>query len=292
MAGDGLPILAALVQTMIASGTPLILIGIGVLVVEQAGVLNLGVEGMAAVGALVAYAVLAGSGSETLGLLAAGIAGGGVALIFALVTQFWRGNQTVAGLGVSVACLGLTSWLGRDYESMILTLSPGSRFGWSLLGQPLLVYLAVLMLFATSWGLRNHPWGWMVQACGESPQAAYGFGHRPTVICSSAILFGGVTAGLGGGYVSLYVLGQWQSNPLLGSGWIALALAGLAGLRPLRLLLAAYGFGAVSGLSLTLQASGAGLGIGLSRQFMNALPYCAVILALVVWSRRHQGPSG
>ncbi|MCX8500906.1 MAG: ABC transporter permease, partial [Alphaproteobacteria bacterium] len=275
MTGDGLPILAALVQTMIASGTPLILIGIGVLVVEQAGVLNLGVEGMAAVGALVAFAVFAGVGNVTLGLLAAGIAGGGVALIFALVTQYWRGNQTVAGLGVTLGCLGLTSWLGRDYDSVILTPSPGSPFGGSLLGQPPLVYLAVLMLFATGWGLRNHLWGWMVRACGESPQSVNGFGLRPSVIRSAAILYGGVTAGLGGGYVSLYVLGQWQSNPLMGRGWIALALAGLAGLRPLRLLLAAYGFGAVSGLSLTLQASGTGLGFGLSPHFMNALPYCA-----------------
>ncbi|MDI9408877.1 MAG: ABC transporter permease [Candidatus Pacebacteria bacterium] len=293
MTNESLALVQVIITTLIISGTPLVLIGLGVMVAEQSGVINLGVEGMATVGALVAVIMVLHDSNPTLALLAAALAAAMVAGVFALVSVVWRGNQIVTGLAVSLLCLGFTSWLGQPYQSATLSLPRPSEIpflaeiplvGTIIFAQPPLVYWSLAMALMVGWSLNNHRLGWLIRACGQSPQSLYALGHSPQWIKTAAVVFGGAMAGLGGGFVSLYSSGIWHAIPLAGKGWIALALGGLAGIKPLRLVVFAYGFGAVVAGQLALQASGSGF--GLSPHLLLALPYLAIILVLLLWSRR------
>lgn len=286
-------LIQVIVQTMVITATPLVLIGLGVMVAERAGVINLGVEGMATVGALVTAILMVQHSGSAIALLLAAVAAAGVAFGFALVTVVWRGNVIVSGLAVTLLCLGFTSWLGMGYQAEILSISKPLAIpflsqiplvGKLFFAQPLLVYIAWLLVGGVAWLLNRHRLGWLIRACGESPQSLYGLGYSPQKLQIAAVVFSGAMAGLGGGFVTLYSSGIWHSVPLAGRGWVALALAGLAGIKPLRLVVFAYGFGAVVAGQLALQASGSGF--GLSPHLLAALPYVATILVLVIWSRR------
>lgn len=279
-----------LVMLTLAAGTPLVYAALGELVTEKSGVLNLGVEGMMLVGAVVAFIVAAGTKSPWLGALAGIAAGAALALLFAVVTLTLQANQVASGLALSLFGVGLSAFIGLDYVSVVIepirpvslgALSTLPVVGPLLFGQNPLVYLSLVLFGAIQWFLFRTRAGLVVRAVGESPQSAHAIGYPVVRIRYLAVLFGGACAGLGGAYLSLVYNPSWTEGMTAGRGWIALALVVFATWKPWRVLAGAYLFGGVTLAQFQAQAQG----IDIPSQYLSMLPYVATIVVLAVISR-------
>jgi simple sugar transport system permease protein len=278
------------ILSVMATATPLMLAASGELVAEKSGVLNLGLEGMMLVGAVVGFVVTVHSGSAALGVLAAALAGSALALVFAVLTVSLLANQVATGLALTIFGSGLSALAGAGYvgiavEPMAALALPGLTtlplVGPVLFGQTALVYLSLAMLAAIAWFLRRSHAGLILRAVGDSHDAAHALGYNVAAIRYLAVAFGGAMAGLAGAHLSLAYSPSWAENMTAGRGWIALALVVFATWRPLWLLVGAYLFGAIMYLSFYVQ----GAGLAIPSQVLAALPYLATIVVLVAISR-------
>lgn len=283
-------VLQAVALTVVTAATPLLLAAIGELVTERAGVLNLGVEGMMIVGAVLAFAAAQGAGSALAGVVAGALGGAALALLFAALTLGLAANQIAVGLAITLLGLGLAGLIGQPFigapgvklapiEIPVLIDQP--LIGRLLFGQDVLVYLSLALTAGVAWMLARSRAGLVLRAVGDNAEAAHAVGIKVRRVRLLAVLFGGLCAGLGGAYLSLVYTPLWSEGMTAGRGWIAVALVVFAGWRPWRALTGAYVFGGVLILQLHLQAAG----VALPSQLLSALPYLATILALVLLSR-------
>jgi len=279
-----------LVLLTLAAGTPLVYAALGELVTEKSGVLNLGVEGMMLVGAVVAFIVAATSKSPWLGVLAGMLAGAALALVFAVVTLTLQANQVASGLALSLFGVGLSAFVGLGYVSVVIEPIPSVDLGPLtalpvvgplVFGQNPLVYLSLVLFVAIQWFLFRTRAGLIVRAVGESPQSAHAIGYPVVRIRYLAVLFGGACAGLAGAYLSLVYNPSWAEGMTAGRGWIALALVVFATWKPWRVLAGAYLFGGVTLAQFQAQA----LGVDIPSQYLSMLPYVATIAVLAIISR-------
>jgi ABC-type uncharacterized transport system permease subunit len=276
--------------TIITASTPLLLAALGELVAERSGVLNLGVEGMMAVGAVCGFATANLAGEPLVGVVAAILAGMAMAFLFAVLTLVFVANQVASGLALTLFGLGLSALIGDAFVGIpglgmpklyIPGLSDLPLVGRILFGQDILTYLAWMLAAAVWYFLFRTRAGLVLRAVGDSHLSAHALGYPVIRVRLLAVLFGGACAGLAGGYLSLVYTPQWTPNMTAGRGWIALALVVFAAWLPARLIAGALLFGAVSYLALYLQ----GVGVGIPSQFLSMLPYLTTILVLVVISR-------
>jgi general nucleoside transport system permease protein len=277
-------IIISFVLSVMTASTPLLLAATGELVTEKSGVLNLGVEGMMLVGAIVGFATTVHTGSALLGVLAALFAGMAMSLIFAILTLTFLANQVATGLALTIFGTGLSALVGASYVGTAVEALPKILFG-----QDALVYLALIAVFAVAWFLRRSHRGLVLRAVGDSHDAAHAIGYPVILIRYLATLFGGAMCGLAGAYMSLAYSTSWAENMTAGRGWIALALVVFATWRPIWLLVGAYLFGGIMYGSLAIQAAGTvslfGHPLVVPSQLVSALPYIATIAVLVVISR-------
>ncbi len=280
---------ALLLAALVVAATPILLAALGELVVERAGVLNLGVEGMMITGAICGFAVAVNTGSPAIGFAAAAGGGAVLALLFALLTQLALANQVASGLALTLFGLGLSSLLGQGYVGIKppstprLDLGPLSDIpflGRVAFSHDLMVYLA-LALVAAVWAMLKYTRaGLILRAVGENHDAAHALGYRVVRVRVLAILFGGACAGLGGAYISLIRVPQWTEGMTAGAGWIALALVVFASWKAGRVLLGAWLFGGVTVLQLNLQAAGFAIPV----EYLSMSPYLITILVLIIMS--------
>jgi simple sugar transport system permease protein len=281
--------LPAIVASLMVAATPILFAAIGELVVEKAGVLNLGVEGMMITGAIGGFMVAVWTGSAGLGFLGAAVFGAGLALLFAALTQVLLSNQVATGLALTLFGLGLAALLGDPYEGirapqMAPFVIPGLAdipvLGPMLFQHDAVVYLGLLTCIGVWWVLTRTRAGLTLRAVGENHAAAHALGYKVVRIRTLAILFGGACAGVGGAYLSLIRVPQWTEGVTAGAGWIALAIVVFASWRPIRLIVGAYLFGGITVLQLNLQAAGVRVPV----EVLSAAPYVVTILALVALS--------
>lgn len=282
--------LAQLVILTLAAGTPLVFAALGELVTEKSGVLNLGVEGMMLVGAVVAFMVAAKSGSPWLGVLAGTGAGAAVAMIFAVIALSLLANQVATGLALSLFGVGLSAFVGLDYVSVVIDgikplaiggLSDIPFLGPLLFGHNPLVYLSFVLFAAVHLFLYRTRAGLVLRAVGESPQSAHAIGYPVIAIRYAAVFFGGACAGLAGAFLSVAYTPLWVEGMVAGRGWIALALVVFATWKPWRVLAGAYLFGGVTLAQFQVQA----MGSSIPAQYLSMLPYVATIVVLAFISR-------
>ncbi len=278
-----------LVASLMVASTPILLAALGELVVEKAGVLNLGVEGMMITGAVCGFAVAVETGSPFLGFIAAAGAASGLALIFGFLTQILLANQVATGLALTLFGLGLSSLIGQDYLGIkppttgrveLPLLADIPVLGPVLFRHDLIVYFSIALLLGIWAFLKFTRAGLILRAVGENHDAAHALGYKVVWIRIIAIAFGGAAAGLGGAYISLVRVPQWTEGMTAGAGWIALAIVVFASWRPWRVLLGAYLFGGVTVLQLNLQAAGLAVPV----EYLSMSPYLITILVLVVMS--------
>ncbi|MBM3588672.1 MAG: ABC transporter permease [Alphaproteobacteria bacterium] len=284
----------AIILTIITASTPLLIAAIGELVVERAGVLNLGVEGMMVVGAAAGIAAAISTGSSGFGVLVAVLAGMALSLVFAALVLGLAANQVAAGLALALLGLGLSGVIGAPFVGVqragigkieVPLVSEILVIGPVLFHQDPFVYASIALVIAVWWFLRKSRAGLVLRAVGENHAAAHALGYPVRRIRLLAILFGGGCAGLAGAYMSLVLTPFWTSGMTAGRGWIALAIVVFASWLPFRAMIGAYLFGALTILQLHAQSAG----VPLPSQFLAALPYLITILVLVLIMRERRG---
>jgi ABC-type uncharacterized transport system permease subunit len=283
-------LLEAILLSVIAASTPLLLAASGELVVERSGVLNLGVEGMMIVGAACGFAGAYMSGSTVVGALCGILAGAALAAIFGILTLGLAVNQVATGLALTILGVGLSGLIGKGFvgEKTVLVqhlnlpfLTDLPAVGRILFGEDPFVYVSIALIIGIWLFLYRTRAGLVLRAVGDNHASAHALGYPVLKIRMLAVLFGGACAGLGGAFLPLAYTPFFIPGMTAGRGWIALALVVFASWRPLRLVGGAYLFGAVSILQLHTQA----LGLGVPPQLMSALPYLATVIVLVLISR-------
>ena len=259
-----------ILQIVLIATTPLVFAGIGELVTEKSGVLNLGVEGMMLVGAVSAFIILVITGSYFLAFFVSILSGIIMSGLFAFLVLFLMSNQIATGLALTIFGIGLSSMLGKQYiGTPIDGLSP-----WFF------VIFSFLIVFLVSYFFYKTKAGLILRAVGESHNSAHALGYSVIKIRFLSILFGGSMCALAGSYISICYAPMWQEGMTAGRGWIALALVVFATWKPERVLIGAYIFGGVTILQMNLQA----LGLRFPGQFFSMAPYVATIIVLVLIS--------
>jgi ABC-type uncharacterized transport system permease subunit len=285
-------IFTSILSATIIAGTPLIIVALGQLVAEKAGVLNLGAEGMMAMGAIAGFAVTFHTGNPWLGCVAAMFAGALVSLIFAFLTITLLANQVATGLALAIFGVGLSAFIGKPFVSETLTAIAPLRIpyisdipilGEALYNQQFIVYVSWALFWGVLWFLYKSRQGLVLRSIGESPAVAHAIGYPVLRYRYLAVLFGGAMAGLGGAFMSIFDTPLWSEGMIAGKGWIAIALVVFATWRPFRVVVGAYLFGGVMIVQLFIQ--GSDLKIDLPSQLLSSLPYLATIIVLVIISR-------
>jgi simple sugar transport system permease protein len=287
----------------IATGTILLFAGIGEILAERSGILNLGVEGMMLMGAMAGFGTSLATGSPWLGLLVAMIAGGVLSLAHGLVTIHFQADQVVSGLSLTFLGTGLALVLGNGLTGQNPPLVPSFDIpglaAIPFLGpiffenHSLLVYLGYLFAPLTWYYIHKTRPGMHLRAVGEKPEAADTMGINVYGLRYLYVFIGGCLAGLAGATISLSVSPGWYSaQTTSGQGWIAVGLVIFAQWDPLRAALGGYLFGALRRGILDLQGPATLFGFT-NPLFINSnfgfflqmVPFIFTIVALIIGSR-------
>ena len=218
-------LIASIIGATLVAGTPLIIVALGELVAERSGVLNLGAEGMMAMGALGAFIVNQATGNAPLAVAAGMAAGVAMSLLFGYVTLTMLANQVASGLALSIFGIGLSAFIGKAYESAAMPMVTPIRIplladiplvGAVLFNQQSLVYFSWVLVAAVAWFLYRSRAGLVLRAVGESPTAAHAVGYAVIPIRYLAVAFGGAMAGIGGAFLSVYYTPLWSQGMVAG----------------------------------------------------------------------------
>jgi general nucleoside transport system permease protein len=283
-------LLEAIILSVLAASTPLLLAAAGELVAERAGVLNLGLEGMMIMGAACGFAGAYFTGSVIIGALAGILAGLFMSALFAALTIGLAVNQVAAGLALTIFGVGLSGLIGAGFVGARIETAPHLQLpvltdvpfvGKIVFGQDGFVYASIAVIVGIWWFLYRTRAGLILRAVGDNHVSAHALGYPVLRIRTYAVLFGGACAGLGGAYLPLAYTPFFIPGMTAGRGWIALALVVFASWRPGRVAIGAYLFGAVTILQLHAQA----MSLPIPSQFMSSLPYLATVVVLILISR-------
>ena len=278
-------IISTLQRAMVA-GTPLLLGTVGEVIAEKSGILNLGIEGMMAIGAIVGFSFTYNTGSAIIGLIAGIIAGGLLSLIHAFVSITIKGNQTLSGIALSMTGVGLAGMLGKSYigvslpetftEIPIPLLSKIPVIGTILFNRDPLFYIAIITTILAWVILFKTRWGIIIRSTGENPAAADSMGVNVSFVRYLATFIGGCFSGFAGAYLTLSYMPTWIEGMTGGRGWIIVALTIFVQWNPMRALFGAYLFGTIDVLQYVLQP------LGIPVSILKMFPYIATLVILIL----------
>ena len=288
-------------EAAVRTATPLALAALGEMMVERAGIINIGLEAIVLAGA---FGALLGSGTSGVagGFFAAAACGVGVAALFAVFAVTMRADQIITGTAVNLLILGLTGALYRGLYGATgaaltiptigsLPLPLLSRLplvGRALFDQPLPTYLVYLATPVLWWWLYRTHAGLALRAIGERPSSARLAGISAGRLRWGALVTSGALGGVGGATLVLAQAGTFAEGMSAGRGFIAIAIVVLGGWNPVGVLVASLLFGAASALQYLFQA----MGWSVPYQIFLALPYVLTLFALAGFAgRRVQAPA-
>lgn len=284
--------LAAAVQ----AGTPLLFATLGEIISEKAGNLNLGVEGMMLMGAVIGFQAGLSTANPAVAIAGAMVAGACGGLIYAFLTVSLRSNQVVSGLALTIFGAGFSSFTGQKLVGQVVPASIKAFFkplnipvlgdipflGQILFRQDIFIYFGYLAAIGSGIYFYKTRKGLNLRAVGENPAAADAAGIRVNMYKYLHILLGGALCGLGGAYLSLVYVPAWQDNVTAGRGWIAVALVIFTAWNPYKALAGAFFFGGLDIIGFRLQK----YNIHISQYIIDMLPYVVTVLALVAMSMK------
>jgi general nucleoside transport system permease protein len=282
-------LIAGLIQTSILAGGVLALAALGEVLAERVGVVNLGVEGLMAVGAITGIATVVAVPSPILGFLLALLVGLLAGMVFAVATVYIRANQVLCGLALTLMGTGIAATIGKAYSGMpapatfapipIPLLSDIPLIGRALFTQNLLVYLIYIILpVALHFLMFRTRHGLDMRAVGENPAAADAAGIPVQQIRFWYVSAGAALAAGAGAYLTLAFVPSWSEGVVAGRGWIAVALVIFAGYRPVNAVLAALLFGLITSLGFVGQARN----WPIAAPVLSMLPYLGTIALIIV----------
>lgn len=294
--------------TLLYSG-PLIYVALGGVISENGGVVNIGLEGMMTIGALVGATVGYYSGNPWLAFLCGGLAGMGLSLLHAIATINFSADHIVSGIAINLIGPGLSLFLAKlFFDGATLTKPipldnklpkimgglisklPEGQFRQVIriiFEQHVTVYLAFLLVLLTYFLLYKTKLGLRIRSVGEHPLAAETLGvnaYRVKYVC---VLLSGFLSGLGGASMSLAVVSSFRDTLVSGQGFIALAAMIFGGWKPQGAMYACLLFGAAQGLSVFLGSKG----FNVDPNLLSMLPYVITLLVLVAFVKGVRAPS-
>ncbi|MEW6333838.1 MAG: ABC transporter permease [Thermodesulfobacteriota bacterium] len=281
-------LVVSLLSGAILSGTPLLYATLSEVIGERAGIINLGLEGVMLVGAVVGFAVTVKTGNHALGIMGAALAGALFNMIFAFMVLTRRANQLASGLALMFCGVGLSALIGAPFigsriEGLaairIPLLSDLPFFGRAFFQHDILVYLAIPAAVALWWFLFRTRWGLGLRAVGENPTAAYAAGRQPLLLQYQVLFIAGLLGGIAGAHLSLALAHTWAEWMTAGRGFFAVALVIFSKWHPLRAIAGALLFGGAISLQLQMQA----LGVPVSSFILDMLPYVLSLAVLALW---------
>ena len=315
---DKLGVITSFLHNIVVYNIPLLYGTVGEIVVEKSGSLNLGVEGIMAVGAIFGYICGCYANSLGVGIAVAFLAGALCGLLFAVLTVTLQANQNITGLTLTTFGLGVYFFVGNslkakgwpvmgDYEAIkagfsdvaIPVLSKIPVLGSGLFSHNVMVYLGIVIAVAMWWYMNRTAPGLKLRSVGENPGAADSVGINVNRVKFLHICLGCGIMGIGGYYMALNMGGSFNSNCWInGYGWIAVALVIFANWNPVLAIAGTFVFGFFN----TLQVSGstlaaafpAGLGwlAAIPTEVFQALPFGITAVVLIVTSIRNKQGSG
>jgi len=292
--------LIGLLEATVSFGALLYLAALGEMITEKAGILNLGVEGMMAIGAVTGFVVALQTENPWVALVAAICAGALAGLLHGLFTVVLGAEQVVSGLSLTILGIGLAAYIGKGSvgrpagaELVPVDWGPLTDIPWAgpvLFQQSPLVYMAVLAGLAAWFVLGRTRLGLAVRAAGESAPTTDAAGHSVVGLRLGAVATGGALAGASGAYLTLSITPQWVEGVIAGRGWIAVALVIFGAWRPGRVALGALLFGLTLALKTRLQT----FGVDFSPILLSMLPYLltvGVLVAISIRARNRPSPA-
>jgi ABC-type uncharacterized transport system permease subunit len=282
---------------------PIVLAVIGEIVVERAGVLNIGIEGMMLAGAFGGFAGAVWSGSALGGVVAGALFAIVFAALFSALVVNASQDAIIAGIAVNILALGITGVLSRALTAggtehvrvatlpalPIPVLSGLPVAGPLFFDHNALGYAAVLAALLVAWFLTRTTPGLVLRACGENPEAVDTAGIDVRMVRTAAILFGGLLAGLAGVYLSIGYSDTFVENMSAGRGFVALAVVVFARWHPIGGWMGSLLFGAAMALQVRWQGERM-LGIEMPYHFFQMLPYALTLLVLAMTSSARSHP--
>lgn len=281
--------LVGILGTATLAGGVLALAALGGLMANRVGVLNLGLEGLMAIGGVTAIVTVAVVPNANLGFAAALVSGALVGAIFAFATVVLKANQVLCGLAITIAGSGLAATIGRSYSGKpsrvvfenfkIPFLSEIPLIGPTFFSQNVLVYFAFILLPTALYFLyfrTRH--GMNLRAVGENPAAADAVGIRVTYLRCCYVIAGAAVTASSGAYLTLAFIPAWSDGITAGRGWISIALIIFAGYHPFGIAAGALVFGCISALSFVGQAQN----WPVPSAIIQMLPYLATLAAMIV----------
>lgn len=280
--------------------TPYVFAGIGETFGQRSGILNLGVDGIMLMGAFFSYYVALMTGNLLLALLAAVLIGAIMGLAMAFISVTLKAQQGISGIGVYLFGLGMSELL---FQKLVGT--PRSVEGFPRIAIPilsdiqflsigeiffnhnLLVYVAFALVPIAALVLNRTPFGLMIRAVGQNPEAADAMGISVVRVRYATAIIGGILAGIAGASLSTALLKVFQQNLTSGLGFIAVALVYFGRWRPFGVLAGALLFSFVNALQLQISA----LGIDVPSEFAVMAPYVITIIALVFAAKQTEKPT-
>jgi ABC-type uncharacterized transport system permease subunit len=292
-----IPLLAAGVRI----ATPFIFVSLGEAVSERAGVLNVGIEGTMALGAIVGFLFAYWTGSSWAGLLAGAAAGLAASVAFGILTIFRGADQIVSGIVMNILLLGLASFIYASVFSSAhvvvqLPSMPVFRVPWlsdlPVIGRPFFaqspIVYTVYALIPMFWVLLEYSqWGLSIRAAGENPEAVDSAGINVWYLRLQAVAVCGTTAGIAGAILAVVQVGAYVDGMIAGRGFIALAIVVFGSWRPWRVAAAALLFGVVDAFQLRLQVSGTAI----PSPFLIGMPYILTIIVVALVAHRAGYPA-
>ena len=286
-------------QATLRWSAPLILVSIGEVFSERAGIINMGIEGIMLSGALCGIAVSFFTGSVLASALVSMLLGAIMGILVAFLVVSRRTNQVVTGLMINLLAMGGTN--------LLFALLSGSRhtrvatfpvlfskslhdvpiIGPILFQQPLSTWIALILPFFSGIILYKTYWGLNIRAVGDNPQSASTAGLSVIKLKYQAVILSGIFAALGGCVLTLGEVGYFASGGMTaGRGFIVLAAVVVGGWDPVRTALACLVFGAADAAQLRLQA----MGSVVPYQFLQMLPYLITVIALTIMVKHSRVP--
>lgn len=279
-------IIISVAQRTLIAGTPLLIGTIGEIICERSGILNLGVEGVMAIGAVTAFIITMVTGNPWLGLFVAILAGMLISVIHALASITLQSNQVVSGLALTMLGLGVSGLVGKPYVGKPLAvkfnvvavplLSDIPFVGPVFFNQSPFFYMAIVLAVAAWFVLKHTKLGIRIRSAGENPKATETQGVSVSLIRYACVIIGGGFSGMAGANLSISYSKSWIEGMTAGRGWIVIALTIFALWNPMRAILGAFLFGGIFVLQYLLQP------LGISPNFLAMMPYVATLLVLFI----------
>lgn len=280
-------LISVLKQAMIA-GTPLLLGTVGEIICERSGILNLGVEGVMSVGAVVAFIVTYNTGHPWMGFIAAVAAGMAVSVIHAFASITLQANQVISGLALTMIGVGFSGMLGKPYVGKPLAIKINSFAipylskipvaGPVFFNESPFFYMSVILALGAWFFLERTRPGIEVRSTGENPKATEAQGVNISLIRYMSVIAGGAFSAMAGAHLATSYSSSWIEGITAGRGWIVIALTIFSLWNPARAIWVSFLFGGIFVLQYLLQP------LGISPNFLAMLPYVSTIVILLMIS--------